>query len=295
MMPKSHKKIGEDGLPRTRPVVAGAGGMTTRAGELICDIVDSLTKANPNPEECPSTTDCVSTMEDAEDIIQRKARFVVFGSIDADSMFTKMRMQMAAKQVAQEFIESNIKLQNIDYRKAQVYVASALSREEVVKCGLARLIPRRLSNRGTKPGVTTAEITTRRPRKELPKNQGQVGGARAGEQVSGDCPPPLTVAPSASAHGLTLPTTTPPTSTGDGECDEEEEGVETKWGPAPEITTDAGKKTVMAKVIELAIMAVMNNHYYQFGGRYLKQGTGGAIGLRLTGLVCRIVMDRWVR
>ena len=39
----------------------------------------------------------------------------------------------------------------------------------------------------------------------------------------------------------------------------------------------------------------MNNHHYSFGGKYYKQNKGGAIGLKLTGLVCRVVMDRWSR
>ena len=86
------------------------------------------------------------------------------GSIDADSMFTKMNMEMAAKQVAMEYMESNLKMENVDYCKAQVYIASALTRKQVVSCGIARWIPRRKSSQGTKPGVTTSEITTRRPR-----------------------------------------------------------------------------------------------------------------------------------
>ena len=81
------------------------------------------------------------------------------------------------------------------------------------------------------------------------------------------------------------PVTQPPPPT------PKEEEEETKWGPAPAVVEEKDRRMIMGKVIELAILAVMNNHYYQFGGRYFKQGTGGAIGLRLTGLVCRIVME----
>ena len=37
----------------------------------------------------------------------------------------------------------------------------------------------------------------------------------------------------------------------------------------------------------------MGNHIYMFDGQAYLQTKGGAIGLRLTGLVARVVMDRW--
>ena len=39
----------------------------------------------------------------------------------------------------------------------------------------------------------------------------------------------------------------------------------------------------------------MSNHVYSFDGKVYKQTSGGAIGLRLTGVVARICMDRWAK
>ena len=53
------------------------------------------------------------------------------------------------------------------------------------------------------------------------------------------------------------------------------------------------KRLLLAKAIKIAIITVFKNHVYQFGGRKFQQTSGGPIGLRLTSLVARIVMDRW--
>ena len=70
---------------------------------------------------------------------------------------------------------------------------------------------------------------------------------------------------------------------------------ESKWLPTnPERDlTKAEQRRVIAKAVKVAIMCVFSNHVYQFGGKKYKQVAGGPIGLRLTSLVARIVMDRW--
>ena len=51
----------------------------------------------------------------------------------------------------------------------------------------------------------------------------------------------------------------------------------------------------MVKVLEIAVNAILNNHVYKFGNKFYKQRQGGPIGLRLTGVVARLVMDGWTR
>ena len=55
------------------------------------------------------------------------------------------------------------------------------------------------------------------------------------------------------------------------------------------------RKRIFRKVIEVAIVRVMEDHCYKFNGKVYRQGKGGSIGLRLTSLIARIVMDRWSR
>ena len=51
----------------------------------------------------------------------------------------------------------------------------------------------------------------------------------------------------------------------------------------------------MAKVVEVAVKTTFRNHLYQFEGKTYIQAEGGSIGLRLTGVVCKIVMNHWMR
>ena len=46
-------------------------------------------------------------------------------------------------------------------------------------------------------------------------------------------------------------------------------------------------------LIQIAVLTVFSNHCFKFRGRIYRQSRGGAIGLRLTSVVARIVMDTW--
>ena len=52
---------------------------------------------------------------------------------------------------------------------------------------------------------------------------------------------------------------------------------------------------MFGKVIEILVSTKFANHFYTYKNELFKQLKGGAIGLRLTGIVARIVMDRWSR
>ena len=62
---------------------------------------------------------------------------------------------------------------------------------------------------------------------------------------------------------------------------------------APPALTEPQKKRVLAAVVQIVVLVVFQNHCYKFKGRTYRQSRGGAIGLRLTSLVARIVMDAW--
>merc|ERR1712105_280870 len=69
--------------------------------------------------------------------------------------------------------------------------------------------------------------------------------------------------------------------------------AESKWTAGRIDLNREERRTVIAKVIEVAIRETFRNHCYRFDGQLYKQTKGGAIGLRLTGIMCRLVMDRW--
>ena len=75
---------------------------------------------------------------------------------------------------------------------------------------------------------------------------------------------------------------------------EEASKAESKWTTGKEQLSRGERRAIIAKVIEIAIRETFRNHVYRFDGQLFRQTKGGAIGLRLTGIVCRLVMDRWV-
>ena len=53
-------------------------------------------------------------------------------------------------------MNSEVDFQNVNYRKARQYIAMCLSKEEQLVSPLKRVLPRRTSKGGTRPGVTAS-------------------------------------------------------------------------------------------------------------------------------------------
>ena len=60
-------------------------------------------------------------------------------------------MDEAAKECAAEYLESGIDIENVEFCQAQIYVATVLIRDRVVKAGMAKIIPARYFKKGPKP------------------------------------------------------------------------------------------------------------------------------------------------
>ena len=69
---------------------------------------------------------------------------------------------------------------------------------------------------------------------------------------------------------------------------------DSKWAPTdPNKLTRQQKRVILSKVFKVAVRCVFKNHQYQFKGQTYRQTDGAPIGLRLTSIVARIVMDQW--
>ena len=143
-----------------------------------------------------------------------------------------------------------------------------MDRQELVRDG------RRRETRGRKPTVKCLKMSgplsrdqrkeeSEKPRKEnIDDINWENGGVRIGEKLDED------------------PEDTEPDS---------------KWLFTREPVSKEEKKRMMGKILEVAIKATFQNHIYTYRNDLYYQQKGGAIGLRLTGIVARIVMDRWSR
>ena len=77
---------------------------------------------------------------------------------------------------------------------------------------------------------------------------------------------------------------------------EDEEVVTTLFHPPHRRPATAQEeKKVLAEVLKIAILAVLKNHAYQFGGEVRLQEEGGPIGLELAGALARVVLLWWER
>ena len=72
-----------------------------------------------------------------------------------------------------------------------------------------------------------------------------------------------------------------------------EENISCKWVPYMGTYSAVDKKLLVAKCIQSGIEVAFKNHIYWYHGDLFKQLKGGAIGARLTGVVARVVMDKW--
>ena len=125
---------------------------------------------------------------------------------------------------------TKIKFEGVDYLWAAKYIAMSCSQDEIDRCGLHRIVPRRKSKKGTRPTIVGVDIE---------------------EKVS-------------------------------------------KWKFLKTTFTEDEKKELLAKVVEVAVKTTFRNHLYQFEGKMFIQAEGGSIGLRLTGVVAKIVMNHWM-
>ena len=68
------------------------------------------------------------------------------------------------------------------------------------------------------------------------------------------------------------------------------------WAPSnpDEELSDTQKKCLLSLVVKVATRNVFRHHLYSFAGDPRRQSRGGPIGLRLTSIVARIVMDQWI-
>ena len=69
ILPKVHKPPTEDGHPASRPVVAAATGISSRAGDILADFVSPLILLNTPRLEDQSTEEVLNQLEEAQQAI----------------------------------------------------------------------------------------------------------------------------------------------------------------------------------------------------------------------------------
>ena len=208
--------------------------------------------------ECESTNDMLNKINAAEEELEKNVDEnveIIATSADAVALYPSTTKKVAGNDVFKMVMESEITIDNLNYEAGAKYVAVACTRGEIFEAGLSHVVPCRKWKRGPTPGFNSPEIMTRNLTKD--------GTKKLEKKIM-----------------------------------EGKKAVTDKkgsvWRSIP-ILNEVDKKTLTAMVMKTAVMQIMSNHVFEFGGRTYLQSDGGSIGLRLTGAVCRVVMDRWVK
>ena len=213
-----------------------------------------------------SALEKVNTIEDVE-------KLLAF-SMDVVKLYPSLKSEEVARLVAKAFLESELEVA-VEETELGLYLALTVSKEELSRRGLGRVTHtwRKEGSRGATPGITTAEVFSRRKKTEdqmsvgaeepLPPGSGGGGGTAEGE--------------------------------GGEDTEEEEKPNKSLFDPPKTKPTKLQTKKMMALALEVGVKAVMQGHMYQFDGKVYLQSEGGPIGLELTGAVSRVVMLLWDR
>ena len=93
-----------------------------------------------------------ATEKSSEDI-QDKSEVVIIGS-DVCALFPSLTDIEVALICYQAILDSNVKFLNFNYRVASLYIAMHMTEEEQRRSPLYRVLPRRTTKNGVRPGVT---------------------------------------------------------------------------------------------------------------------------------------------
>ena len=66
-----------------------------------------------------------------------------------------------------------------------------------------------------------------------------------------------------------------------------------KWDMVKRLFSNEERKKLLGKMFQIGVRECFRNHVYKFNRKYYVQREGGAIGLRLTGVVAEISMAAW--
>ena len=149
--PDGSVTIQEQGPP-LRPVCDISDGVSHKLSFLLSNILD---------ETCYGDTVCNSTKEMLASIEKCNDRGIdeddVVGSADVKALYPSIPILDSIEVVVEEFENSRIKTEGIDYEELGLYLSLNKETEELDREGLGEVCPKRAHN-GRKPEITSSGI-----------------------------------------------------------------------------------------------------------------------------------------
>ena len=138
--------------PPLRPVCDISDGISHRLSYLLSHILEGVcsgeTVCNSTEEMLAAIEKCNNSGIDEDDVL---------GSADVKALYPSIPVEDAVVIVAEEFQKKQIKIEGIDYEELGLYIALNLDEEEIKKCKLDEVCPKR-ARIGRKPEITSSGI-----------------------------------------------------------------------------------------------------------------------------------------
>ena len=103
---------------------------------------------------------------------------MVVGSLNVRALYPSLDQEESADMVAQMVMRSRARISGVDYRAAQVFLASNLDPDSIKKEGLEGLLPRRMHRRGNQARTNHPDGTISQTRAPLGRTCGGHGGVQ---------------------------------------------------------------------------------------------------------------------
>ena len=176
LLPKVHKPPGPRGHLQSRPVVTAASGLSSRAGDQLSDFLEPLVAAQVPRFEDLSTEEVLSQLQEVqEELRTNKIKDSMVCSLDVRALYPSLDQAGSSRVIANFVKNAPTKIAGIDWKQAQVFVASNMDKHKLKREGVAGLVPKRLKKRGARPGNTTKELWTKRQDQHNLDNSGPAG------------------------------------------------------------------------------------------------------------------------
>ena len=141
------------------------------------DGVGELDSASVAAPEIAATEEVLRKLEEADMAMQVSgAKDVMVVSLDISTLYLSLDQEQSAEIVSRMIQESQARIDGVNLRCTQVYLASSLMQEQITREGLQGLLQARVDRRGRKPGPTTRELGRKHldPAKQPPQQQEQL-------------------------------------------------------------------------------------------------------------------------
>ena len=91
---------------------------------------------------------------------------IILLGADVVALFPSLDGRVVAEQIMEEFIETEMQTEGIDWKELATYLAMNLDQDQINKLGLARVCPTRRYSRGPRPGITSNEAKQKSTKEE---------------------------------------------------------------------------------------------------------------------------------